>query len=86
MAQVLIAKFGLKLKEVGKLTSPFWYDLNQIPSDYTVEVTNRSKGLDMVDRVPKELWTMRTKNCVCNIVQEAVTKTIPKKKKCKKTK
>ena len=86
MAQVLIAKFRLKLKEVGKLTSPFWYDLNQIPSDYTVEVTNRSKRLDMVDRVPKELWTMRTKNYVCNIVQEAVTKTIPKKKKCKKTK
>ena len=81
MAQVLIAKFRLKLKEVGKLTSPFWYDLNQIPSDYTVEVTNRSKGLDMVDRVPKELWTE-----VCNTVHESVTKTISKNNKCKRAK
>ena len=81
MAQVLIAKFRLKLKEVGKLTSPFWYDLNQIPSDYTVEVMNKSKGLDMVDRVTEELWTR-----VYNTVQEAVTKTICKKKKFKKAK
>ena len=57
------------------------YDLNQIPSDYTVEVTNRFKGLDLIDRVPGELWTD-----VCDTVQEAVIKTIPKKKKCKKAK
>ena len=55
MAQVLIAKFRLKLKKIGKLTSPFWYDLNQIPSDFTVEVKNRSQGLDIADRVPEEL-------------------------------
>ena len=59
----------------------FRYYLNQIPYDYTVEVTNRFKGLDLVDRVPEELWME-----VCNIVQEAVTKTIPKKRKCKKEK
>ena len=81
MAQVLIAKFGLKLKEVGKLTSPFWYDLNQIPSDYTVEAMNRFTGLHMVDRVTEELWTR-----VYNTVQETVTKTIFKKKKFKKAK
>ena len=69
------------LKKVGKTTRPFRYDLNQIPYDYTVEVTNRFKGLDLIDRVPKELWTE-----VHDIVQEAVIKTIPKKKKCKKAK
>ena len=68
------AKFRLKLKKVGKTTMSFRYDLNQIPYIYTVEVTNRFKGLDLVDRVPEELWTED-----CNIVQEAVTKTIPKK-------
>ena len=66
---------------MGETTRPFRYDLNQIPYDYTVEVTNRFKGLDLVDRVPEELWME-----VCNIVQEAVTKTILKKKKCKKAK
>ena len=71
--EVLIAKFRLKLKKVGKTTSSFKYDLNQTPYDYTVEVTNRFKGLDMVDRVPEELWKE-----VSNIIQEAVTKTIPK--------
>ena len=67
--------------KVGKTTRPFRYDLNQIPYDYTVEVTNRFKGLDLIDRVPEELWTE-----VCDTVQEAVIKTIPKKKKCKKAK
>ena len=66
------------MKEVGKTTSPFRYDLNQILYNYTVEVTNRFKGLDLIDRVPNELWME-----VCNIVQEAVIKTIPKKKKGK---
>ena len=79
--QLLIAKFRVKLKKVGKTTRPFRYDLNQIPYDYTVEVTNRFKGLDLVDRVLEELWME-----VCNIVQEAVTKTILKKKKFKKAK
>ena len=79
--ELLIAKFRLKLKKVGKTTSPFRYDLNKIPYDYTVEVTNRFKGLDLIDRVPEELWTE-----VHDIVQEAVIKTIPKKKKCKKAK
>ena len=69
------------MKKVGKTTRPFRYDLNQIPYDYTVEVTNRFKGLDLKDRVPEELWTE-----VPDIVQEAVIKTIPKKKKRKKTK
>ena len=78
--ELLIANFKLKLKKVGKTTKPFRYDLNQIPYDYTVEVTNRVKGLDLVDRVP-ELCTEAH-----NIVQETVTKTIPKKKKCKKAK
>ena len=64
------------LKKVGKTTIPFRYDLNQIPYDYTVEVTHRFKGLDLIDRVPKELWTE-----VCDIVQGAVIKTIPKKDK-----
>ena len=67
------------MKKVGKTIRPFRYDLNHIPYDYTVEVTNRFKGLDLVDRVPEELWME-----ICNIVQEVVTKTIPKKKKCKK--
>ena len=69
------------MTKVGKTTRPFRYDLNQTPCDHTVNVTNRIKGLDLIDRVPKELWTE-----VHDIVQEAVTKTIPKKKKCKKTK
>ena len=69
------------MKKVGETTRPFRYDLSQIPYDYTVEVTNKFKGLDLVDRVSEELWTE-----VCNVVQEAVTKTIPKKKKCKKAK
>ena len=77
----LIAKSILKLKKVGKTTRLFGYDLNQIPDDYTVEVTNRFKGLVLIDRVPEELWTE-----VLDIVQEAVNKTIPKKKKCKKAK
>ena len=79
--ELLIAKFRFKLKKVGKTTRPFRYDLNQIPYDYTVEVTNRFKGLDLIDRVPEELWAE-----VGDIVQEAVIKTIPKKKKCKKAK
>ena len=79
--ELLIAKFRLKLKKVGKTTRPFRYDLNQIPYDYTVEVTNRLKGLDLMDRVPDELWME-----VHDTVQETGIKTIPKKKKCKKTK
>ena len=79
--ELLIAKFRLKLKKVGKPTRPFRYDLNQIPHNYTVEVKNRLKGLDLIDRVPDELWTE-----VCDIVQETGIKTIPKKKKCKKPK
>ena len=79
--ELLIAKFRLKLKKVGKTTRPFRYDLNQIPYDYTVEVKNGFKGLDMIDRVPDELWRE-----VCDIVQEIESKTIPKKKKCKKAK
>ena len=71
----------LKLKKVGKTTRPFSYDLNQISCNYTVEVTNRFKGLDLIDRVPEELWME-----VPNIVQEAVIKTIPKKNKCIKAK
>ena len=76
-----LARFRLKLKKGGKTTILFSYDLHQIPYDYTVEVTNRFKGFHLIDRVPEELWTE-----VCNNVQEAVTKTIPKKKKCKKAK
>ena len=79
--ELLIVKFRVKLKKVGKTTRPFRYDLNQIPYDYTVEVRNISKGLDLTDRVPEELWTE-----VHGIVQEAVIKTIAKKKKCKKAK
>ena len=71
----------LKLKKVGKTTRPFRCDLNQIPYDYTVEVRNRFKGLDLTDRVPDDLWTE-----VCDIVQETEIKTIPKKQKCKKAK
>ena len=70
-----------KLKKAGKTTRPFRYDLNQIPSDYTVEVRNGFKGLDLIDRVPDELWTE-----VHDIVQETGIKTIPKKRKCKKEK
>ena len=69
------------MKKFGQTTRPFRYDLNQIPYDYKVEVANRFKGLDLVDRVPEKLWME-----VCNTVQEVVTKTIPKKKKCKKAK
>ena len=73
--------FRLKLKKLGKITRPFRYDLNQIPYDYTVEVTKRFKGLDMIVRVTEELWME-----VHDIVQQAMIKTIPKKKKCKKAK
>ena len=73
--ELLIAKFRLKLRKVGKTTRPFRYDLNQIPYNYTVEVTNRFKGLDLINRVPEELWME-----VCKIVQEVVIKTTPKKK------
>ena len=79
--ELLIAKCRRKLKKIGKTTRPFRYDLNQIPYDYTVEVTNRFMGLDLIDRAPEKLWME-----VCDIVQEAVIKTIPKKKKCKKVK
>ena len=79
--ELLIDKFRLKLKKVGKTTRPFRYDLNQIPCNYTVEVRNRFKGLDMIDRVPDELRTE-----VCDIVQETGIKTIPMEKKCKKAK
>ena len=79
--ELLIAKCRRKLKKIGKTTRPFRYDLNQIPYDYRVEVTNRFMGLDLIDRGPGELWTE-----VPNIVQKAVMKTIAKKKKCKKAK
>ena len=79
--ELRIAKFRLTLKKVGKTTRPFRYDLNQIPYDYTVEVTNTFKGLDLTDRLPEVLWTE-----VRNTVQEAVIKTISKKNKCKKAK
>ena len=69
------------MKKVEKTTRSFRYDLNQIPYNYTVELTNGFKGLDLIDRMPKELWTE-----VRDIVQEAGIKTIPKKKKCKKAK
>ena len=74
--ELLIAKFRLKLKKAEKTARPFRYDLNQIPYDYTLEVRNKFKGLDLIDRVPDELWTE-----VHDIVQEAVIKTIPKKRK-----
>ena len=79
--EFLIAKLRLEMKKVGKTSRPFRYDLNQIHYDYTVEVTNRFKGLDLKDRVPEELWTE-----VRDFVQEAGIKIIPKKKKCKKAK
>ena len=79
--ELLIAKFRLMLNEVGKTARPFRYDLNQIPFAYTVKVRNRFKGLDLIDRVPEELWTE-----VRDIVQDTGIKTIPKKKKCKKAK
>ena len=79
--ELLIAKFRLKLKKVGKTTRPFRYDLNQSPYDYTVEVRQRFKGLDLRDREPEELWME-----VCDTVQETGIKTMPKKKKCKKAK
>ena len=84
MAQImnsLLANSDLLLRKVGKTTRPFRYDLSQIPDNYTMEVTNRFKGLDLTDRVPEELWTE-----VRDIVQEAGIKTIPKKKKSKKAK
>ena len=79
--ELLIAKFRLKLKKVGKTARPFRCDLNQTPYDYTVEVRNRCKGLDLIDRVPDKLW-----NEACDIVQETGIKTIPMEKKCKKAK
>ena len=77
----IITKFRLKLKKVGKTARPFRYDLNQIPYDYTVEVRNRFKGLDLIDRVPDELW-----NEVRDIVQKTGINTIPMEKKCNKAK
>ena len=77
----MITKFRLKLKKVGKIARPFRYDLNKIPYDYTVEVKNRFKGLDLIDRGPDELWTE-----IHDIVQETGIKTIPMEKKCKKAK
>ena len=79
--ELLIAKFIFELKKVGKTTRPFRYDLNQIPYDYTVEVRNRFKGLDLIDRVPDELWIE-----VRDIVQETGIKTIPMAKKYEKAK
>ena len=80
--ELLIVKFRLKLKKLGETTRPFRYELNQIPYSYSVEVANRMKGLDLIDRVPEELWAE-----VHDIVQEVMTiKTIPKRKKCKKAK
>ena len=81
VAQILIAKFRLKLKKVRKTTRPFRYDLNQIPNNYIVEVSNRYKGLDLIDRVPDEIWME-----VRDIVQETGNKIIAKKNKCKKAK
>ena len=79
--ELLIVKFRLNFWEVGKATWPFRDDLNQIPYDYTVEVRNIFKGLDLIDRVPDELWME-----VHDIIQETLIKTIPRKKKCKKSK
>ena len=79
--ELLIVKLRLKLKKVGKTTRPFSYDLNQVPNDYTVEVRNRFKGLDMIDSMPDELWAE-----VHDIVQETGIKIIPMEKKCKKAK
>ena len=77
--ELLITKFRLKLKKVGEIARPFRYDLNQIPYDYTLEVSNRLKGLDLIDRVPDEPWME-----VCDIVQETEINTIPKKRNAKK--
>ena len=79
--ELLIAKFRLKLKKVGKTTRPFRYDLNQMPYDYTVEKGNRFKGIDLIDTLPDELWTED-----CNVVQETGIKTFPMENKCKKAK
>ena len=79
--ELLITKFRLKLKKVGETARPFRYDLKQIPYDYTVEVRNRFKGIDLIDRVPDELWTE-----VHDIEHETGIKTIPMEKKCKKEK
>ena len=79
--ELIITKFRLKLNKAGKTARPFRYDLNQIPYDYTVEVRNRFKGLDLIGRVSDELW-----NEVHDIVQETGIKTIPMEKKCKKAK
>ena len=79
--ELLIAKFRCKLKKIGETTRPFRYDLNQILYDYTVEMRNRFKGLDLIDRVPDELW-----NEVHDIVQKTLIKTIPMEKKCKTAK
>ena len=79
--EFLIAKFRLKMKKVGKTTRSFRYDLNHIPYNYTVKVTNRFKGLGLIDRVPEKLWMK-----INNIAQEEVITNIPKKKKCKKAK
>ena len=73
--ELLIAEFRVKFKKVGKTTGPFRYDLNQIPYNYTVKVRNRFKGLDLIDTVTEKLWTE-----TCDIVQEAVIRTIPRKK------
>ena len=81
MAQIMNSLFRLKLKKAGKTTRPFRYDLNQIPYDYTVELRNRFKGLDLIDRVPDELWSE-----VHDIVQETGIKTSPMEKKRKKAK
>ena len=74
--ELLLIKFRRKLKKVGKITKPVRYDQNQIPCNYTVDMTNKFKGLDLIDRVPEELWME-----VCDIVQEAVINTIPPTKK-----
>ena len=79
--EFLIAKFRLKMKKIEKTTRPFRYDLNQIPYDYTVEVRNRFKGLDLIDRLPEELWTE-----VPDIVEEAGIKTIHREKEMQKAK
>ena len=77
--ELLIAKFRLELKKVGKTTRPFRYDLNQIPYNYTVEVTNRFKGLDLIDRVPDELWTE-----VREIYRRQVSRPVPRKRNAKR--
>ena len=77
--ELLIAKFRLKLKKVGKTTRPSSYDLNQIPYNYTVEVTNRFKGLALIDRVPEELWTE-----VCDIIQRQGSRLSPRKRNAKR--